>query len=163
VCSTCWASSYTAPSTHPPDTLPMTSPPADTASAAPGSRGALENVRTTVARPNVSPASHHFSIWPRMSRTPHPSTKRSPARPNRLRPANMPGTPAHLQYVAPRPAHRPRPRDEVARPGGQRGLAGRTYSTILEIGIDRRSRAPAAFSFGISVLTLCLGTTVSTA
>src|SRR5262252_5024447 len=86
----------------------------------------------------------------------------------------MPGTPAHLQYVAPRPAHRPRPRDEVARPGGQRGFQGvaplgqqgpglANYLTILEIGIDRMSRAPAAFSFGISVLTLCLGTTVSTA
>src|SRR5215468_11223657 len=47
----------------------MTSPPAETARAAPGSLGALWNVRTTVARPNVSPASHHFWICPRMSRT----------------------------------------------------------------------------------------------
>src|SRR5271170_2627008 len=40
----------------------------DTASAAPGSRGALRYVRTTVARPKVSPASHHFVILLRMSR-----------------------------------------------------------------------------------------------
>ncbi len=59
--STSVASSYTAPSTQPPDTLPTTSPPAETAIAAPGSRGALLNVRTTVASPNVSPADHHFS------------------------------------------------------------------------------------------------------
>lgn len=35
------ATSYTAASTHPPDTLPATSPSADTAIAAPGGRGAL--------------------------------------------------------------------------------------------------------------------------
>src|ERR1700721_2573659 len=55
----------------PPDTLPTTSypPAADTASAAPGSRGALRYVRTTVARPKLSPASHHLVILLRMSRT----------------------------------------------------------------------------------------------
>src|ERR1700761_9484038 len=60
-----------APSTQPPDTLPTTSWPAvaDTAIAAPGSRGALRYVRTTVARPKASPASHHLVILPRMSRT----------------------------------------------------------------------------------------------
>src|ERR1700722_7114321 len=70
------ASSYTAPSTQPPETEPITSPPpspADTAtaSAAPGSRGALRNVLTTVARPNVSSAAHHLVIVFRMSRTAH--------------------------------------------------------------------------------------------
>src|SRR5215469_13436175 len=64
-------SSYTAPSTHPPDTLPTTSPSGSTASAAPGSRGALRNVRTTVARPKVSPSSHHLVIVSKMSRTAH--------------------------------------------------------------------------------------------
>ena len=44
----------------------------DTASAAPGSRGALRYVRTTVARPKVSPASHHFVTLLRMSRTVSP-------------------------------------------------------------------------------------------
>src|SRR5262249_12573000 len=48
--------------------------------AAPGSRGALLNVRTTVAKPNVSPASHHLTIWSRMSRTlGHPSSARNSA------------------------------------------------------------------------------------
>src|ERR1700749_561311 len=60
-----------APSTQPPDTLPPTSWPAvaDTAIAAPGSRGALRYVRTTVARPKGSPAAHHLVIGLRMSRT----------------------------------------------------------------------------------------------
>jgi hypothetical protein len=62
-------SSYTAPSTQPPETLPTTSPSAATAIAAPGSLGALLNVRTTVARPNASPVSHHLEIGSRMSRT----------------------------------------------------------------------------------------------
>src|SRR6266566_1369662 len=70
VAATSRATSYTAPSTQPPDTLPTTSPAADTASAAPGSRGALLNVRTTVARPKVSPACHHAPMSVKMSRTP---------------------------------------------------------------------------------------------
>ncbi len=37
--------------------------------AAPGSRGALLNVLTTVARPKDSSAAHHFDIMSRMSRT----------------------------------------------------------------------------------------------
>src|SRR5262252_7295706 len=73
-------SSYTAPSTHPPDTLPTTSPLVETASAAPGSLGALLNVLTTVAKPNSSPASHHLTIWSRMSRTAgHPLSARNSA------------------------------------------------------------------------------------
>src|SRR5690348_2416457 len=50
----------------------MTSPPSSTASAAPGSRGALRNVLTTVASPNVSSAAHHLVIVFRMSRTAPP-------------------------------------------------------------------------------------------
>src|SRR5689334_231997 len=71
----CCASSYTAPSTHPPDTLPTTSPPADTAMAAPGGRGALRNVSTTVASPNVSPASYQRRIAARMSRMSAPLSR----------------------------------------------------------------------------------------
>src|SRR5262247_3560987 len=80
----------------------MTSPPADTARAAPGSLGALWNVRTTVARPNVSPASHHFWICPRMSRTGRvPSRNRHFAGPNMFRPAGMPGARHPLPTVRP--------------------------------------------------------------
>src|ERR1700722_497098 len=50
----------------------MTSPSAETASAAPGSRGALRYVFVTVARPNVCPVSHHGVIFSRMSRTTSP-------------------------------------------------------------------------------------------
>src|ERR1700729_595119 len=74
------ASSWTAPSTQPPETLPTTSPAGETAMAAPGSRGALLNVLTTVARPNVSPASHHFEIKSRMSRTAHITSELDDAR-----------------------------------------------------------------------------------
>jgi hypothetical protein len=48
--STSWHSSWTVPSTHPPDTLPSTSPVSDTAMVAPGARGALPLTETTVAR-----------------------------------------------------------------------------------------------------------------
>src|SRR5690349_12106240 len=61
------ASSYTAPSTQPPDTLPTASP-SSTAIAAPGGRGALRNVPTTVASPNRRPDSHHSSTWSSRSR-----------------------------------------------------------------------------------------------
>src|SRR5699024_6122019 len=54
--TTCPASSYTAPSTQPPDTLPVTEPSGATNIAAPGARGAEENVATTVPTPTVSPA-----------------------------------------------------------------------------------------------------------
>src|SRR5580658_7092069 len=60
----------------------MTSPSADTASAAPGSRGALRYVRTTVARPTVSPASHHFVTLLRMSRMLPPSLLALPPEPD---------------------------------------------------------------------------------
>src|SRR5580704_16789871 len=62
----------------------MTSPSGETASAAPGSRGALRYVRTTVARPNVSPAAHHLVTLFRMSRTASPR----PYRPSRSCPRN---------------------------------------------------------------------------
>src|SRR5580700_947764 len=65
-------SPQTAPSTQPPETEPITTPPDSTASAAPGSRGALRNVATTVARANVSSPSHHVTIVSRMSRTAPP-------------------------------------------------------------------------------------------
>ena len=53
---TCCASSYTAPSTHPPDTLPGTVPSSATSIAAPGALGADENVATTVPSATFSPA-----------------------------------------------------------------------------------------------------------
>src|SRR5688500_14360582 len=62
------ASAYTAPSTHPPDTLPTASPSADTAIAAPAWRGADFHVRTTVASPNVSPWAYHSLTSPSTSR-----------------------------------------------------------------------------------------------
>src|SRR6476469_4675405 len=55
---TCWASSYTAPSTQPPDTLPDTVPSSATSIAAPGARGADENVATTVPSATRSPAEY---------------------------------------------------------------------------------------------------------
>src|SRR4051812_33594885 len=74
-CTTAWpdsmtscASSYTAPSTQPPDTLPTTSPSPETAIAAPAGRGALRKVLTTVASPNVSSPSYHLPISRRTSR-----------------------------------------------------------------------------------------------
>jgi len=56
VCMASWQSSYTAPSTHPPEMLPTTSPSAQTAMAAPGGLGADLQVRTTVATANRTPA-----------------------------------------------------------------------------------------------------------
>src|ERR1700712_1554716 len=49
------ASSYTAPSTQPPETEPLTVPSGATTIDAPGSRGADEYVRTTVPTPAVAP------------------------------------------------------------------------------------------------------------
>src|SRR5918992_6255935 len=63
------ASSYTAPSTQPPLTLPTTSPPAETAIAAPGGRGALRKVFTTVASPNVPPSRYQVTMSSSTSRT----------------------------------------------------------------------------------------------
>lgn len=56
VWATSAASSYTAPSTQPPDTDPLTEPSGATTIAAPGGRGADRKVRTTGATPAVSPA-----------------------------------------------------------------------------------------------------------
>src|SRR3954447_20301165 len=61
VCRDCSASSYTAPSTQPPDTLPTAVPSGPTSIAAPGWRGADFQVPTTVPRPTVSPARHQVS------------------------------------------------------------------------------------------------------
>src|ERR1700712_4635861 len=49
------ASSYTAPSTQPPETEPLTVPSGATTIDAPGSLGADEYVRTTVPTPAVAP------------------------------------------------------------------------------------------------------------
>ena len=66
--TTSCASSNTAPSTQPPDTLPTTSSSGPTAIAAPGSRGALRLVATTVASPNGTRAVYQGPITGRMSR-----------------------------------------------------------------------------------------------
>src|SRR5690242_3561721 len=55
----------------------------------------------------------------------------------------------------------PSPTVRLAGAGSQHPASG--HSTILEMGISRMSRAPAPFSAGIRVLTVCLGTTDSTA
>src|SRR5690606_29322818 len=65
------ASSNTAPSTQPPDTLPTTSWPC-TAMAAPGGLGALLKVATTVASPNSSPDLHQDMISGSTSRMGEP-------------------------------------------------------------------------------------------
>src|SRR3954463_6445446 len=62
------ARSKTAPSTQPPDTLPVTSPAASTAMTAPGCRGALLLTPTTVARANGTPSPYHACRVPRTSR-----------------------------------------------------------------------------------------------
>src|SRR3954451_21763609 len=69
VCRDCSASSYTAPSTQPPDTLPTAVPSGPTSIAAPGWRGEDFQVLTTVARPTVLPARHHVSRSSSTSRT----------------------------------------------------------------------------------------------
>src|SRR3954467_10352816 len=71
VCRDCSASSYTAPSTQPPDTLPTAVPSGPTSIVAPAWRGALRQVPTTVARPTGSPARHHASSSSTTSRTAH--------------------------------------------------------------------------------------------
>src|SRR6516225_494376 len=109
-------SSYTAPSTQPPDTLPTTSPSGETASAAPGSRGALRKVRTTVARPNVSPASHHLVTLFRMSRT------ASPRRTASFRPRTfLLGEPAVPLRLFPRVRRGSQPPRLTAADAGRRG------------------------------------------
>ena len=54
----CWHSSYTAPSTQPPETLPTAVPSAPTSMIAPAGRGALRQVPTTVAMPTGWPSRH---------------------------------------------------------------------------------------------------------
>src|SRR4051812_31684004 len=56
--TTSLASSYTAPSTQPPETLPTAVPSGPTSIVAPGGRGAERQVATTVAMPTGSPARH---------------------------------------------------------------------------------------------------------
>lgn len=63
------AGSNTAPSTHPPDTLPTTSSSGPTAMAAPGPRGAPRLTATTVAGPDGSPAAYRSLSTGRIPRT----------------------------------------------------------------------------------------------
>src|SRR3954468_5675028 len=64
-----WATAYTSASTQPPDTEPAVLSSGATSIAAPGCRGADCHVRTTVASPAVSPASHQRSTSCSTSRT----------------------------------------------------------------------------------------------
>jgi hypothetical protein len=67
--TTSLASSYTAASTHPPDTDPATVPSGETSMVAPGGRGADFIVRTTVPTPAVPPERQTVSNSSRTSRT----------------------------------------------------------------------------------------------
>src|SRR3954454_18597190 len=69
VCRDCSASSYTAPSTQPPDTLPTAVPSGPTSIEAPAGRGAERQVATTVPMPTVSPACHQPTSSSSTSRT----------------------------------------------------------------------------------------------
>src|SRR4051812_25538633 len=69
VATTSFASSYTAPSTQPPETLPTAVPSGPTSIDAPGGRGAERQVPTTVPTPTVSPACHQPIRSSRTSRT----------------------------------------------------------------------------------------------
>src|SRR4051812_36816809 len=62
-------SSYTAPSTQPPETLPTASPPGPTSIDAPAGRGAERHVATTVPTPTLSPARHQATSSSITSRT----------------------------------------------------------------------------------------------
>src|SRR5680860_1350177 len=64
-------SSYTAPSTQPPDTLPTASPSGPTSIAAPAGRGADRQVATTVPIATVRPSRHQPSRSSITSRTAH--------------------------------------------------------------------------------------------
>src|SRR5664279_4317350 len=64
-----WASSNTAPSTQPPETLPTALSSGPTSIEAPGWRGADFQVPTTVPTPTLSPARHHASSSVMTSRT----------------------------------------------------------------------------------------------
>src|SRR3954463_12332532 len=65
------ASSYTAPSPQPPETLPTAVPSGPTSIDAPGGRGAERQVPTTVPTPTVSPACHQPTSSSRTSRIRH--------------------------------------------------------------------------------------------
>src|SRR2546429_4040466 len=69
VSTTSRASSYTAPSTHPPETLPTAVPSAPTSIVAPGGRGADRQVATTVATPTGASAAHQRCSSSSTSRT----------------------------------------------------------------------------------------------
>src|SRR4051812_49795577 len=69
VCRDCSASSYTAPSTQPPDTLPTAVPSGPTSITAPGGRGEDCQVATTVPMPIGAPVRHHRSRSSSTSRT----------------------------------------------------------------------------------------------
>lgn len=84
VASTSPATSYTAPSTQPPETLPATVPSAVTAIMAPGARGALPRTDTTVARAKGSPASCQARSSDSSSRTVRTSS--GPVHPALMRP-----------------------------------------------------------------------------
>src|SRR6186997_1705751 len=92
------ASSYTAPSTQPPETEPTASPSAVTSMDAPGSRGADLNVLTTVARPAVSPFCQPGIMAARTSRTVglHPADR--PDQPERGTPARPVGDARHHRH-----------------------------------------------------------------
>src|SRR4051812_17544104 len=69
------ASAWTAPSTHPPETLPTTSPSAATAIEAPAGRGEEFHVRTTVATAQPRPCSAHARTAGSTSRTRGPPVR----------------------------------------------------------------------------------------
>src|SRR5215475_9345830 len=66
--TTCCASSYTAPSTQPPETLPTAVPSGPTSIVAPAGRGAERHVATTVAIATGSPSPYQRSRSSRTSR-----------------------------------------------------------------------------------------------
>ena len=100
VASTSRASVTTAPSTHPPETEPITSPSPLTAMAAPGSRGPEPSRSTTRARATCLPWARQRSRSRRRSligRSPPPApraTRASGPRPARRRAAAPPPCPA---------------------------------------------------------------------
>src|SRR5260370_4499247 len=150
------ASSYTAPSTQPPETLHTTSPSGATAIAAPGSLGALLNVRTTVARPNVSPSSHDLEIGSRMSRTFVTSAVRGmtsdyvPGRPDAIRQrAGRPRPVLAASLIGRRACGYRGARGELTSPwpltgGPQADPARGCLPWALAPILDRAARAPAA-------------------
>src|SRR4051794_11990932 len=95
VATTSFASSYTAPSTQPPETLPTAVPSGPTSIDAPGGRGAERQVPTTVPTPTVSPACHQPIRSSSTSRT--GGLLPSAARPGGPVPALLQGPAARLR------------------------------------------------------------------